>query len=272
MDKHWPSEFDTTELLHPRSPFGEAKDRLRPDTLEILARDIIAHAARLAASTGQTPRYEAPRERLVRFCDLLLADDATGALELVQAERADGLSLRDVYSGYISASARRFGRMWDRDEISFVDVTVATGYLYGLLRALQPAGPLTKGTSPQKSALFATVPGETHGLGVTMASDIFRREGWKIDLHVGLGHNELISEIAEIMPHLIGLSISGTGRLDALVRMCTSIRLTAPQALIAVAGVGAETGIAELADVDFVFDSADEAERQLARLMQMRDG
>lgn len=274
MDSDWQRILDRRAFERTTELFERKREALPLDVVERLASLVMDFASRLAANTDTPRAYEAPPDRLRAFCEMLLAGDADGALELMQSERLDGgLSARDVYSGYISASAQRLGRMWERDEASFVEVTAATGHLYALMRALRPeAQEKTRGSDLRKTALFATVPGEAHSLGVTMAADIFRRAGWSIDLQRGLNHNELVSHIADCQPELVGLSISGDGRLDALATLCVSIRLNLPHALIVVAGQAAGQGntIAELADVDFVFDNVDDAEHQLARLMKMR--
>lgn len=49
--------------------------------------------------------------------------------------------------------------------------------------------------SLDRSALFATVPGETHTLGITMAADLFWDHGRRIDLRTGLDHDALIDAV-----------------------------------------------------------------------------
>ncbi|WP_397542291.1 cobalamin-dependent protein [Roseovarius salis] len=252
--------------------FARKRDRLPEAALEQLAREVMIHAARLSAASPQRP-FSAPAERLDTFCDHLLKDDADGALALLQKEMRGGLSTRDVCLGYISGAARRLGDMWEADLVSFVQVTTASGYLYGLIRALRPETPDTAQPAPDtKNALFATVPGEDHSLGVTVAAEVFRDAGWDIDLCTGMGHNELVARISDTAPAIVGISVGGSGRMEALSTLCVSIRLIAPGALIVVAGAGTEgsTDISEIADVDFVFSDVESAESQLARLMHLR--
>ena len=253
--------------------FARKQDTLSPEILQDLARSVITRAAGLAASQDATAPYTAPPDRLTAFCEHLLANDPDAGLALIQQERRDGLSARDVYFGYISAAAQHFGRLWQDDAVSFTQVTSASGYLYAMMRALRPVRPDTApGPDTRKHALFANVPGEDHGIGVSMAADLFARQGWDIDLKLGLEHAELVDRIAATRPDIVGLSLSTPERLVALTRLCVSIRLAVPPTLIAVAGPGAADAgrVRQVADVDFVFTDVDEAQAQLARLMHMR--
>jgi methanogenic corrinoid protein MtbC1 len=264
--------LDQSVLTETSDLFARKRQRLPEDALEKVAREVVNRAARLSAGNARDA-FTAPADRLETFCDHLLADEAEAALALLQSEIRAGLRTRDVCLGYVSAAARRLGEMWDDDAVSFMQVTAASGHLYGLIRALRPerAGP-PGGAVDIKNALFANVPGETHSLGVTVAAELFRDAGWDIDLCTGMGHNELVGHIAATAPEIVGLSVGGTGRMDALSTLCVSIRLVAPGALIAVAGPGADgtDDIAAIADIDFVFSDVDSAEAQLARLMHLR--
>ncbi len=253
--------------------FARKQNALSPEILHDLARSVITRAASLTLAQDPPLPHVAPPERLKAFCDHLLSDDPDAGLALIRQERRDGLSARDVYFGYISAAARRLGTLWEEDAVTFAQVTTASGYLYAMLRALRPARrDPAPGSASRKHALFANVPGEDHGIGVSMAADLFRREGWDIDLHLGLGHNDLVDRIAAARPEIVGLSLSSPERLAALTRLCVSIRLSAPETLIAVAGSGAadEARVRQVADVDYVFSDVDAAQAQLARLMHMR--
>jgi methanogenic corrinoid protein MtbC1 len=257
----------TTEL------FERKKSSFAAEVLQGLAHSVISKAVSLTASTPVGDKYIAPAERLELFCTHLLNDDPDAALALIQKERRDGLSARDIYFGYISGSAQRLGRMWEEDEASFSQVTSASGYLYALMRALRPVGrDATPGAPGRKHALFCTVPGENHSLGVSMAADLFRRQGWDIDLKLGLSHNELLDRIAVGKPEIVGLSFSNPERLSDLTQLCVSIRLSLPHTLIVVAGPGVvdPDQLQQVTDVDMVFTDVDEAEQQLARLMHMR--
>ena len=77
----------------------------------------------------------------------------------------------------------------------------------------------------RRSAVFASVPGEQHTLGITMAADLARDRGWDIELFVGMSHDDLSHSLQERQVGLIGLSASGKRSLPALIRLVGALRI-----------------------------------------------
>ena len=69
-----------------------------------------------------------------------------------------------------------------------------------------------------------------------MASDLFEREGWEIELLVGLEHEEILAEIAKSEALVVGLTAHGAQSLRALVRLIAGIRISNPAVFILVSG------------------------------------
>lgn len=259
---------DETVFVGSSSIFAKKRDILDEDALIDLARNVLKHAAQIVPASKAND-YVAPSDELDAFCQHLLNRNPRIAMDFIRRQRAKGLTSRDVLLGYVSASARRLGEMWEADEVTFVDVTVATGYLYGLIRASSHNQPRT---AQRKYAVFSTLPNERHSLGVTVAAELFREAGWEIDVFTGLSQDELVSRIADNRPQILGLSLSRKEQIPTLSSVCVSIRLYVPETLIIVAGrgVGSVPDLRKLVDVDDVFSDADEAQAKLARLMWLR--
>lgn len=246
---------------------------LAPDAVEAVASDIVR---RLAQTNSRVPDLVVPpisKDSVEAFCDALILPDPNIALRFVEDRRAEGMSLPGIYLGYISGGARCLGERWERDELSFVHVTCGTGHLYALMRALRAEIPLAyRKFDNRRVALFATVPGEDHGIGITVAADLFRDAGWEIDLETGTDHDELIAHVEQTLPHIIGFSLSTEQRLDALVRLVVATRLVTPDAIIGVApssSIDAQR-LHDLVDIDLVFSDAPSAFRELDRLIRLR--
>jgi methanogenic corrinoid protein MtbC1 len=157
--------------------------------------------------------------------------------------------------------------------VSFTQVTLAVGKLYALVRSIGSSA-----TRPpfnhqlQKSALFASVPGEQHTLGVTIAAEVFRDAGWDIELQIDRSHEELLGRVDVLRPSIVGLSLSSSAGFDALTRLAVALRLTHPDVLIAVAG-GTDASpdkLRTLVDLDIVVTDAREAQDDLIRLLKVR--
>ena len=265
--------FDPEAFVRTASLFESKREGFSPDAIESLAGDIVRHLARTTLRQPNLEAHDISNESLDAFCEVLIKPDPTAALEFIGNRRAEGLTRQGVYLGYIAAAARRLGEGWDEDRLSFLDVTYGTGHLYALMRALReerrsPSVPM----DVRKHALFATVPGEDHGIGVTIAADLFRQEGWEIDLKTDTDHEALLEHVEATRPQIIGLSLSTHRRLDALVRLVVAVRISIPEVIIGVAPGGDLTGdrIRQLADIDLLFDDAHSACAELVRLVELR--
>ncbi|MFN6977733.1 MAG: B12-binding domain-containing protein [Gemmobacter sp.] len=264
--------FDPAVFARTASRFAVKRDCFASETVAALAADVIR---RLATVTARHARDDAPAisaESLAAFCDVLIEPEPGAAMRFIRDRRAEGLTRQDVYLGYIGAAARRLGEGWDEDRLSILDVTIGTGHLYALMRALRaerPAAPMA--FNARRCALFATVPGEDHGIGITIAADLFREAGWDIDLRIGTEHDSLVAHVERTAPQIIGMSLSSEGRLEALVRLVVALRLVAPEAIVGVApwhGLDAQR-LHDLVDIDLVFGDARSARVELDRLVRL---
>lgn len=264
--------LDTEVFARTASIFSTKRATLAPETVKVVAHEIVY---RLAKSPMPLEGLDVPpisAESLAEFCDALILLDPGKALRFIEDRRAEGMSLPGVYLGYISGGARHLGERWDRDELSFVQVTTGTGHLYALMRALRDEISFAKRKfDDRRVALFATVPGEDHGIGITVAADLFRQAGWEIDLETGTDHDDLVAHVKQTHPHIIGLSLSSEQRLGALVRLVVATRLLVPDAIIGVAPSSSVDAnrLKKLVDIDLVFSDAQSAFRELDRLVRL---
>jgi methanogenic corrinoid protein MtbC1 len=275
MDAHHQFKIDVDLYARTSDLFEAKRSKLPPEAVERLAREVVARLA--AAGRGDrdlsmAPAAPAPDPRMVRaFCDVLLTPDATAPLRFLEEELAPIVPQRTALYGYIAAASRTLGAMWDEDRITFVEVTLSVGKLYALVRAIGSDGTRRRiADNPRKYALFASVPGEQHTLGVAMAAEFFRNAGWDIDLQIGGSHDTLLARADQLRPAAVGLSLSSGAGLDALARLVVALRLMLPELVIAVAGgddIDAET-LRALVDLDLVITDANQAQNDLSRLVR----
>lgn len=188
-----------------------------------------------------------------QLCDALVSGHDTAAADLVQAERLGGMGADALYHLYIAEAARRLGARWERDEATAAQVILGAGRIYAILRDLRAVFLTERLTTvPGAEAVFASVPGETHGIGATIAADTLRRKGWDITLRLGLGHQALVDEIAQLNPAMVGLSASLPGMTFAAARLIVALRIRCPQVWVLIGGpiVAYDPDIATLIDAD----------------------
>ncbi|MCC5975760.1 MAG: cobalamin B12-binding domain-containing protein [Rubellimicrobium sp.] len=208
-----------------------------------------------------------------QFHAALVSSDSDAAFRLIRQERHDGTPLEAVYLGTLAAASRHLGVLWDEDRISFLQLTVAAGRIFEIMRWLRRQIPQPSGVDVlTKHALFATVPGEMHSIAITISADLFRNRGWEIELLTGLDHEALIEAIAGRGYRIIGLSASNAGMVVPLTRMIVALRITHPEAKILVSGriVEEVPGLNALIRADAVLADGDNAVAMCERLA--RDG
>jgi len=164
-------------------------------------------------------------------------------------------------------------KQWTRDEVTFADVAVGTGRIYAIMRTIGHAFPREVDLS-RRTAIFASLPGEQHTLGVKMAADLFKQDGWDIDLVLDADHDELIDRIAHSGHIIIGLSAGGKHALETLTRVILAIRVSAPDARVLVAGniVNELPDQIRLTGVDAQCATIEEARAEMDRLWRAQGG
>lgn len=241
------------------------KSRLPTDTVENLAREVLL---RLREQDAE-PSIDRPSgQQIDQLCLALLADDPLEGAAFIRDVRSAGASIEAVYLKYLAAAARKFGDWWDDDIIPFSKVTLGTSRMYAIMRALRRQVPPKLGPGA-KSAIFASVPGETHTLGVRMATDLFRKEGWDIDLVIGEDHDHLVAELVRAKAPLIGISAGGHHSMQALWRLVVALRIKAPTKAVFVSGQIAEEALEaiDLIGVDGVAEDITSARALMTELM-----
>ncbi|MEL6362821.1 MAG: cobalamin-dependent protein [Pseudomonadota bacterium] len=274
------ASFDPETVAHTVKLFAEKRALLTADAIWAVTMDVIGHLAKTAPTpksivmpaSGPVPLEEPDidEERLNAFCDTLISPYPDQALAFLAEFQAEGLARYKIYD-LIGAAARRLGEGWDDDRLTFVDVTIGTGHLYALLRAMQVEDVRQLSfAQPQKHALFATVPNECHSVGVTIAANVFREAGWQVDLEVGLDHETLVEQVNRRTPNVIGLTLSTNERLEDLARVIVAIRINAPTAIIGI-GQGGEVETDQLkaiVDFDLIFTDINIALRDLEDMLR----
>lgn len=137
-----------------------------------------------------------------------------------------GASPDQVMLDLFTPAARHLGQMWETDECSFVDVTVAVARLQQLVHVASEAMRLSPGPRPALGrVLLAWTPGEQHSLGLTMVAEYLRRDGW--ELVVAPAHSDsshLIEFARSEWFDVIALSAAGEKQVVKLRRLVQDLR------------------------------------------------
>lgn len=241
-------------------------EKLPQDLVVNLAREVILRVASKGGKLEQIT-YCASPEELEKLCFALISDDDQAAARMIVELRSEGVRADEIYLNTLAAAARMLGDLWDQDRVNFSQVTVGTGRMFAIMRSMRHLFEPTF-LVQDKSAIFASVPGENHTLGVRMAADIFRKEGWEIALKVGLDHDQLVAEIERTPTGIVGLSVAGQHSIEALSRLVVALHIACPHAIILVSGQSVDEvrPILSLMGVDGIAGTLEEAKEQMSAL------
>ncbi|WP_299417920.1 cobalamin-dependent protein [uncultured Sulfitobacter sp.] len=245
------------------SEIGTLREKLPEDAFADLAREVIRRLSDKTDTAAEAVAFptDAKIEELARA---LIDPKPDAGIAFIDRIRAKGASVETVYLAYLAQAARTLGDWWEEDKVSFPDVTLATGHIYAVMRGLRPLFKPEEDLRNHPSAFFVGVPGENHLLGLSMAADFYRKNGWEVSLKRGFTHDEIVHYAATSGHRLIGLSGGGSHAIVPLAKLMIALRISAPNAAILISGAVVNTDPESVTALgaDIVPDSMDDAVSQ----------
>jgi len=117
--------------------------------------------------------------RVLQLADLLLASDASAALDMIHEQFGEGVSAVPLFASLLEPAARRLGDLSQRDFVSELELTIALSHLQSAVRLLgAEALPPLITSAPTPSVLVVPLPGELHGLAAAFDSEAMWQRGW----------------------------------------------------------------------------------------------
>jgi MerR family transcriptional regulator, light-induced transcriptional regulator len=231
-----------SDLTDPTNPLPALFDALAPPPVapggvaRVLAQQVIPRLVQRHAPPGQAePRLACAAG--ARGLAALAAGDDDGALRRALAGlQAQGQTAEAIADDWLGPAARELGRQWERDECSFVEVTIGVGRLQRALRQLVHATPgaarLPALAAPR--VLLVLAPREQHSFGLSVVGEAFRREGWDV-----VGGGELSAAqaggcVAREHFDLVGISVGSEQTAAGVPALCGALRLASRHSGIAI--------------------------------------
>ncbi|MBU3567389.1 cobalamin B12-binding domain-containing protein [Polynucleobacter sp. UK-Pondora-W15] len=156
---------------------------------------------------------------------LVLQEDARISVDYVKEMHTSGTTLEDIYLLLLTPVARKLGTMWDEDESSFTEVTIA---LWRIKQLMYDLSPIFQQYSDQgkagSSIMLVPLPGSQHNLGLFMVSEFFAKAGWRIWGELAATEEDIISMAANEWFDVVGLSASVREQFPQLKELIKSIK------------------------------------------------
>jgi len=178
---------------------------------EIIPRLMMGHKLELANQGAgyQSSNIEVKQTEIVDFCQTLLDGPIADCFTFIERMQKSGHTLVSLYMNLIPASTRRLQQLWESDENSFTEVTLALGRAQNLIHKLSPAF-LSQGklSQFQGNALLINAPGSQHTLGILIMGEFFKLNGWNTTVEIETSSADLKDRIHSQAYDLLAISIS----------------------------------------------------------------
>ncbi|OWF65412.1 hypothetical protein B6A14_06330 [Polynucleobacter hirudinilacicola] len=162
---------------------------------------------------------------ILQLTNLVLQEDARISVDFVKEIHASGTSLEDIYLLLLTPVARKLGAMWEEDESSFTEVTIALWRIKQLMYDLSPIfQQYAEQNKTGSSIMLVPLPGSQHNLGLFMVSEFFAKAGWRIWGELAATEEEIIQMAANEWFDVVGLSASVREQFPQLKELIKSIK------------------------------------------------
>lgn len=179
--------------------------------------------------SGETPWVD-------RLVARMLAGDTVGSWAVVESAMASGAAPEDVYSKIVAPALTVIGERWCSGDLGVEDEHVASAVAGRLIGKL---GPRFARRGRSKGVVVATTPpGERHGFGVAMISDIIRGRGFDVlELGPDLPLDSLIRALDRIeCLRAVCLSVVSTDHLESCGEVVAAVKKAHPDVVVIVGG------------------------------------
>jgi MerR family transcriptional regulator, light-induced transcriptional regulator len=203
-------------------------DQIIPRLLHSHQIDTHQHESKAAARqvTGQ---------EISDFAWLCINNDSALCHEFVDRLLDGGLTNENIFLDLITPAARFLGRQWEEDLYDFGQVTNGLIRMHEITHRLgyeYQDGPQKAGEN--KRIMLACAPGSQHILGLTILSEIFRKEGWQVVVEISSSGKELLHAVANEWFDVIGISVATEFQLAGLDALVANMKLASQNKALAV--------------------------------------
>ena len=170
----------------------------------------------LGCADSAMARDTSPRNRRAAdLAELLVAEDADAAADLLHELRMDGRTIGNLSAALLEPAARRLGDLWSEDLCSEFDVTLGLCRLQAAVRLLTVnVLPKTRETSGKPVVLIVPAPGEMHRLGALLDGAVLQRAGWTPHCEYPKDDNSLGDLLSTTWFDVLDLSLSAAFRRE----------------------------------------------------------
>ncbi|MBU3567410.1 cobalamin B12-binding domain-containing protein [Polynucleobacter alcilacus] len=205
-----------------------------PDLIGVIERKVDVLASRTSSNQNwvQPPRLKQDQyrhtldeEEINKLTNLLL-DTEEGSFELaITVLKTHGASIDYIVLDLIPAIARKLGKQWEDDSLSFADVSIGVNKLERVIHKLDYLFQANQLDRQQNKAIFITVfPGSQHSLGSLIFANFLTFTGWQVHRPNQVNLDAIVYGVSSRMLQAIAISVSTHEQLERLPNLIDLIR------------------------------------------------
>lgn len=164
---------------------------------------------------------------------IVVGPDIDAAAAYVSVLRDKGLAMETLFIQLLAPCARHLGEMWDRDECSFIDVTLGVGRLQSLLSIFNCTFDIPALDQKRKIVMSMT-PGDQHFFGGSVVEKFLRASGWFVEHVFEATVEHLAATVSRDWFAVAGFTLGSEGRLDTLKETIQAVRSSSSNADIGI--------------------------------------
>jgi len=164
-------------------------------------------------------------EEIDRITQLLLSTE-DGAFELaITVLKTHGVSINYIILDLIPIIARRLGKQWEDDTLSFAEVSIGVNRLERVIHKLDYLFQVTQLEKRGNQSILITVfPESQHSLGTLILSNYFIHSGWRVYRPENTSMKSISQEIESHSHDAIAISVSCDEQLELLPNTISALR------------------------------------------------
>ena len=223
------AQYRKTEL---RRLFADtdAADRvsklMRAIEKDVIPRLVSAHTKRADQGRRVSDGSAVDAARVALFARILIAHEpGIDPSAFVADIRATGTAVQTIYLDLLAPAARHVGALWDDDQCTFFDVTIALGTLHRIMLSLSADFRVEpRKIDPARRILLVQARGGEHTFGLEMVAEFFKRGAWTVDLAPSATDDTLGRVVQADWFTVVGFSVACDPSLDTLAETIQIVR------------------------------------------------
>lgn len=219
-----------------------------PDLIGEIERKVDVSASRTSSNQNwiQAPqtkpnqyRNKLDEEEVNKLTNLLL-DSQEGSFEFaITILKTHGASINYIVLELIPEIARRFGKQWEDDSLSFADVSMGVSKLERAIHKLDYLFQANQLDRQQNKAIFISgFPGSQHSLGSLIFGNFLTFCGWQVHRPNQTNIDSIVYGVSSKILQAIAISVSTNRQLEQLPSLIDLLRQKSqnPKIIVLVGG------------------------------------